>query len=116
MRKNEAKSLQERRFRGIFGKMESSSKLHDTWDAFSHRDLAAEILAAWKRASAVAGVQGKREVDSGRSVLGVASMAGSGFAYPGVVRRVPVVQKNDADDQEDHREAPFNRKSKSKKS
>lgn len=113
MKKNDPKRLQRHGFQDIFIGMESNPKLHDTWDAFSHRNLAAEILAAWKRAAAAAGLSRKRKVKSGSGVLGVAAMSGSGFAYPGVISRVPVVYEDGEDDQEDHRTSSVHGSSKS---
>lgn len=113
MKKNEDKTLQKHRLQSIFSGMESNPKLHDTWDTFSHRNLAAEILAAWRLAAAAAGLSRKRKVNSGRTVLGVAAMSGSGFAYPGIVSRVQTIREDGEDDTEDNRASSVHGSSKS---
>ena len=86
--------------------MERDAKLHNAWHTLPDRDLAAEVLGAWRDAAALAGLSGKRKIDARRTLLGVASMSGSGFAYPGVVRRVEPRGEDGQDDTEGDRETP----------
>jgi hypothetical protein len=81
--------------------MERNPKLQNAWDPLPNRDLAAEVLGAWRDAAALAGLSGKRKVDARRTILGMAAMSGSGFAYPGLVSRVIPGREDGQDDQED---------------
>ena len=82
--------------------MERDAKLQNAWHTLPDRDLAAEVLGAWRDSASAAGLPGKRKIDARRTVLGVAAMSGSGFAYPGIVSRVQHLGEDDADDTEDY--------------
>ena len=92
--------------------MEQETKLHNAFDPLQDSNVVRDIVAAWQQATFDDGLSGMRKVDTGRTLLGVAAMAGSGFAYPGVGRGQSVILENGAQYQEDNREASFNRSSK----
>lgn len=88
--------------------MELLSRIYNTSDSLSNGDVAAKMLGAWRQASAAHGLSGKRKVDDRRGVLGMASMSGSGYAYPGVVRARVARPQNGAEHPQDDRETSFN--------
>lgn len=88
--------------------MERNAKPYNAGHTVQDRDLAAEVLGAWADASSASGVPRKREIDAGRDLLRMAPVAGSGFAYPGLVRRVHVGGEDGAASPENHRETSFN--------
>jgi hypothetical protein len=114
MRKNAPESLPNGRFWPIFVAMERNAKLQNSWNPFSDRNLAAEVLGAWGKAARAAGLSGKRKVDDRRTILGAAAMSGSGFAYPGVVSGIPSRKEDVSDDQENDRTSSFNETNQSK--
>ena len=113
MRKNAPESLPNGRFWPIFIAMERKTKLQNAWTPFSDRNLAAEILGAWGKAARAAGLSGKRKVDDNRTVLGVAALSGSGFAYPGIVSGIAPRKEDVSGDTLDDRTSSFNKKNKS---
>ena len=94
--------------------MERNAKLQDAYNPPSPRDLAAKVLGAWRDAIAASGLQGKREIDSRRPIRGMADMAGSGFAGPGIVSGNQPVTEDGSEHPKDHRETSFNDKASSK--
>ena len=87
--------------------MERDAKLQNAWHTLPDRDLAAEVLGAWRDSASAAGLPGKRKVDTDRAILRIASMSGSGFAYPGIVSGIPSVYQDDADDMKGDRKTSF---------
>ena len=98
-------------FRPIFKAMEQSSKPTNAESARQDSDLASEVLGAWKSAIDSSGVPRMRKVDAHRNLLGVGALSGSGFAYPGVVSGVPVIEQDGTADQETDRKTSFNKTS-----
>lgn len=94
--------------------MERNAKLQNAYNPLPPRDLAAEVLGAWRNAIAASGLSGKREIDTRRIVRGMADMAGSGFAGPGIISGSQFVPENGPEHPKDHRETSFNDKASSK--
>lgn len=95
--------------------MEPNAGLHDAFDTQEHGRMVTEMLPDWRRASAVDGVSGEWKVDTGGGILGVASIPGSGFAYPSIGRGLDAGNQNGAQYQEDDRETSFNKASETDK-
>lgn len=92
--------------------MEHTPGTENAGDPFQNRHLAADMLGDWRAAAPAHGVSRKRKVNTRRTVLGVAAMSGSGFAYPGIGRRNIAGDEDGPQHQEGDREASFNHASK----
>ena len=88
--------------------MERGTEIHDTFHSLQDSRVVGNIVELWRKAAYFDGLSRERKVDTCRSVLGVASMAGSGFAYPGVSRGYVPRVEDGTEHQEDDRETSFN--------
>lgn len=95
-------------FFAIYNAMEQGTGLHNTFHSLQNGKMVRNIVDEWRKASPDDGFSRERKVNSDRAVLGVASVASSGFAYPRAGGGfVPSVQ-NGPQHQEDNRETSFN--------
>jgi len=87
--------------------MERSSGLSDTFNTSQDGRLASDIIRRGGHASAADGFSWMRQVDARRTLLGVAAIGESGFAYPGFSRRIIAGHENGAQYSEDYRKASW---------
>lgn len=84
--------------------MKRVTKFEDTTDTLPDRQLAAKVLGAWAQASSASGLPRERKINAGRPVYRMDALQQSGFAYPGLVRRIETRGKDGKDDPESDRE------------
>ena len=103
--------MRKHQFCAIFNTMEQDSKTEDAGYSSEDRELARKLMDAWTKPALNENVSREREVDYGRSVLGMGAMQGSGFAFPGLSSRSVPRPQTGEEHQGDDREASFNKAS-----
>lgn len=87
--------------------MEQTAKLRNAVHSYEHGRLARKLLRNWSDAAFADGVSCVREINTCGVVLGMASIAATGFPHPGLSCRIEPRIKNGSQHKANNRIASF---------